>query len=45
MASATVDRLQRIQQIVEDHIADTGRLPSTPHIIQAAGQPQKPGEE
>ena len=40
MASAKDKRLQRIQQIVEDHIADTGRLPSTPDVIKAAGQPQ-----
>ncbi|HUW96311.1 MAG TPA: hypothetical protein VMW58_11040 [Anaerolineae bacterium] len=40
MKSAKDKRLQRIQQIVEDHIADTGRLPSTPDIIKAAQQPQ-----
>lgn len=40
MPSAKGDRLQVILQIVEDHIADTGRLPSTPDIIQAVGQPE-----
>ena len=40
MPLAKDSRLQRIQQIVVDHIADAGRLPSTPDIIQATGKPQ-----
>jgi hypothetical protein len=40
MPSAQDNRLQRIQQVVEDYIADTGRLPSTADVIGAAGQPQ-----
>jgi hypothetical protein len=37
MAAQKHDRLQRIDQVVADHIADTGRLPSTTDIIQATG--------
>jgi hypothetical protein len=33
--------LQRIEEIIEDYIADTGRLPSTPDVIRSAGQPRK----
>ena len=41
MSSSMGNRLLRIQQIIEDHIADTGKLPSTPDIIKVAGQPDK----
>lgn len=39
MASETGSRNVRILQIVEDHIADTGRLPSTTEIIDIAKIP------
>jgi hypothetical protein len=41
MSNNFTKRKQLIVQAIEDHIADTGRLPSTPELIERLGSPAK----